>query len=98
MNSAPHFVFLSFRFLEIYPLDVGDKEMSLPLDETALILGTERRRIYDIVNVLESLHFSIRVSLFSFQHASYIQYCRPFSKKKEENDDRLRSFPCFRPI
>ena len=52
----------SFRFLEIYPLDVGDREISLPLDETALMLGTERRRIYDIVNVLESLHFSIRVS------------------------------------
>ena len=56
------FVILFFRFLELYPLNVGDKEMSLPLDETAIILGTERRRIYDIVNVLESLHFSVRVS------------------------------------
>lgn len=50
------------RFLEMFPLDVKEEGGKLLLlDATAACLGTERRRIYDIVNILESLEFSFKV-------------------------------------
>ena len=46
----------------MYPLDInkGDS-MQIMLDKAAESLGTERRRIYDIINVLESLHMTSKV-------------------------------------
>ncbi|XP_054608866.1 transcription factor E2F7 [Dunckerocampus dactyliophorus] len=44
------------KFLALYPdYPPSDKPIFISLDEVATSLGMERRRIYDIVNVLESL-------------------------------------------
>lgn len=37
------------------------------IDEVATILGTERRRVYDIINVLESLNMAARVQKNMYQ-------------------------------
>lgn len=50
------------RFLELYPLiKQSDDYQEISLDNTAKKLGTEKRRIYDIINVLESLEMAIKV-------------------------------------
>ncbi|XP_015113365.1 transcription factor E2F8 [Diachasma alloeum] len=49
------------KFLNMYPLNMehgAPKEISL--DGTARALGTEKRRIYDIINVLESLEMAAK--------------------------------------
>ncbi|XP_046878736.1 transcription factor E2F7 [Hypomesus transpacificus] len=44
------------KFLALYPdYPASSQEINISLDEVATSLGVERRRIYDIVNVLESL-------------------------------------------
>ncbi|XP_054844965.1 transcription factor E2F7 [Eublepharis macularius] len=48
------------KFLARYPLSA--EKTTISLDEVASSLGVERRRIYDIVNVLESLHLVSRVA------------------------------------
>ncbi|XP_050995753.1 transcription factor E2F7 [Acomys russatus] len=51
------------KFLARYPsYPVSTEKTTISLDEVALSLGVERRRIYDIVNVLESLHLVSRVA------------------------------------
>ncbi|KAJ8261736.1 hypothetical protein GJAV_G00157830 [Gymnothorax javanicus] len=51
------------KFLSLYPDYPASSEMtSISLDEVATSLGVERRRIYDIVNVLESLMLVSRVA------------------------------------
>lgn len=37
------------------------------IDEVATILGTERRRVYDIINVLESLNMAARIQKNMYQ-------------------------------
>ena len=37
------------------------------IDEVATVLGTERRRVYDIINVLESLNMAARVQKNMYQ-------------------------------
>ena len=52
---------LLFRFLNLFPLKIREnapKEISL--NTTAQALGTEKRRIYDIINVLESLEMATK--------------------------------------
>lgn len=39
----------------------SDDYQEISLDNTAKTLGTEKRRIYDIINVLESLEMAIKV-------------------------------------
>lgn len=39
----------------------------LVIDEVASMLGTERRRVYDIINVLESLNMATRVQKNMYQ-------------------------------
>ncbi|XP_008560220.1 transcription factor E2F7 [Microplitis demolitor] len=43
------------KFLNMYPLNLDHETREISLDKTAKDLGTEKRRIYDIINVLESL-------------------------------------------
>ncbi|NWV00244.1 E2F7 factor, partial [Upupa epops] len=51
------------KFLARYPsYPLSTEKATISLDEVASILGVERRRIYDIVNVLESLHLVSRVA------------------------------------
>uniref|UniRef100_A0A8C8B5V8 Transcription factor E2F7 n=1 Tax=Otus sunia TaxID=257818 RepID=A0A8C8B5V8_9STRI len=51
------------KFLARYPsYPLSTEKTTISLDEVASILGVERRRIYDIVNVLESLHLVTRVA------------------------------------
>ncbi|NWS71723.1 E2F7 factor, partial [Crotophaga sulcirostris] len=56
------------KFLARYPsYPLSTEKTTISLDEVASILGVERRRIYDIVNVLESLHL--------VSHVAKNQYC-----------------------
>ncbi|KAJ9588136.1 hypothetical protein L9F63_018494, partial [Diploptera punctata] len=49
-------------FLQLFPLNIKPGEhMMISLDMAATKLGTERRRIYDIINVLESLQMAAKV-------------------------------------
>ncbi|XP_072511539.1 transcription factor E2F7 isoform X1 [Notamacropus eugenii] len=51
------------KFLARYPsYPLSTEKTTISLDEVAASLGVERRRIYDIVNVLESLHMVSRVA------------------------------------
>ncbi|XP_028614930.1 transcription factor E2F7 [Grammomys surdaster] len=51
------------KFLARYPsYPLSTEKTTISLDEVAVSLGVERRRIYDIVNVLESLHLVSRVA------------------------------------
>ncbi|KAK7075172.1 positive regulation of DNA endoreduplication [Halocaridina rubra] len=60
---------LSEKFLEQFPLEVSCLETPrrLVIDEVAVLLGTERRRVYDIINVLESLNMACRVQKNMYQ-------------------------------
>ncbi|NXT62242.1 E2F7 factor, partial [Chaetops frenatus] len=54
---------LCHKFIARYPnYPLSTEKTTISLDEMASILGVERRRIYDIVNVLESLHLVSRVA------------------------------------
>lgn len=59
----------SIRFLEHFPMEVSFLETPrrMVIDEVATILGTERRRVYDIINVLESLNMAARVQKNMYQ-------------------------------
>ncbi|XP_032349609.1 transcription factor E2F7 [Camelus ferus] len=51
------------KFLARYPsYPLSTEKTTISLDEVAVSLGVERRRIYDIVNVLESLRLVSRVA------------------------------------
>ncbi|KAG5267668.1 hypothetical protein AALO_G00224300 [Alosa alosa] len=51
------------KFLALYPdYPASSETISISLDEVATSLGVERRRIYDIVNVLESLMLVSRMA------------------------------------
>ncbi|XP_037702751.1 transcription factor E2F7 [Choloepus didactylus] len=51
------------KFLARYPsYPMSTEKTTISLDEVAVSLGVERRRIYDIVNVLESLQLVSRVA------------------------------------
>jgi len=55
---------LAERMLQNYPfmLEPGNPT-EVHLDDTARMLNTERRRIYDIVNVLEAVQMMSKVSV-----------------------------------
>lgn len=59
----------SLRFLEHFPLEVSFLETPrrMVIDEVAITLGTERRRVYDIINVLESLNMAARIQKNMYQ-------------------------------
>lgn len=50
--------------MKVSPLETPRR---LVIDEVATELGTERRRVYDIINVLESLSMAVRVQKNMYQ-------------------------------
>lgn len=54
--------FICKKFLLLYKLDipVGDSQQ-ISLGNLALSLGIEKRRVYDIINVVSSLHMAVKV-------------------------------------
>ena len=53
------------KFISRFPEAVPDGEKcEIPLDDLAKQMCTERRRIYDIVNVLEAVQMMTKVNLF----------------------------------
>ena len=62
---------LAERMLQNYPfmLEPGNPTQ-IHLDDTARMLNTERRRIYDIVNVLEAVQMMSKVSIEVFNDSS----------------------------
>eukprot|EP00095_Tigriopus_kingsejongensis_P010782 maker-scaffold304_size215464-snap-gene-0.11 protein:Tk10782 transcript:maker-scaffold304_size215464-snap-gene-0.11-mRNA-1 annotation:"transcription factor e2f8" len=56
------------RFISRFPVEVGAGEKcEIQLDDLAKQMGTERRRIYDIVNVLESIQMMTKVGKNLYQ-------------------------------
>ncbi|XP_062347205.1 transcription factor E2F7 [Cinclus cinclus] len=90
------------KFLARYPnYPLSTEKTTISLDEVASILGVERRRIYDIVNVLESLRLVSRVAknqycwhgrhnlsqtLKMLQHAGELQYGELMTSQHKEQD------------
>ncbi|NXD23871.1 E2F7 factor, partial [Spelaeornis formosus] len=90
------------KFLARYPnYPLSTEKTTISLDEVASILGVERRRIYDIVNVLESLHLVSRVAknqycwhgrhnlcqtLKMLQDAGELQYGELMTSQHKEQD------------
>ena len=66
------------RFPESVP--EGEK-CEIPLDDLAKQMSTERRRIYDIVNVLEAVQMMTKVRFFTFFCFFYINECLPEGRK-----------------
>lgn len=54
--------FLCDKFLKIFPLDIQKgTQLRISLTHVADQLGVEKRRIYDIVNVVESLQMAVKI-------------------------------------
>ena len=55
------------KFMSRFPESVPEGEKcEIPLDDLAKQMSTERRRIYDIVNVLEAVQMMTKVSILNF--------------------------------
>ncbi|NWS23608.1 E2F7 factor, partial [Polioptila caerulea] len=90
------------KFLARYPnYPLSTEKTTISLDEVASVLGVERRRIYDIVNVLESLQLVSRVAknqyswhgrhnlsqtLKMLQEAGELQYGELMTSQHKEQD------------
>lgn len=95
------------KFLARYPsYPLSTEKTTISLDEVASILGVGRRRIYDIVNVLESLHLVSRVAknqycwhgrhhlsqtLKTLQEAGELQYGELVTSQCKEQDTEYKS-------
>ncbi|OXB69026.1 hypothetical protein ASZ78_012854 [Callipepla squamata] len=95
------------KFLARYPsYPLSTEKTTISLDEVASILGVGRRRIYDIVNVLESLHLVSRVAknqycwhgrhnlgqtLKMLQEAGELQYGELVTSQYKEQDTEYKS-------
>lgn len=53
-----HKIHFCFRFLNLYPLH-GQGSVEIHLDVTANLLGVEKRRMYDIINILEAIQCAV---------------------------------------
>uniref|UniRef100_A0A1B6DN63 E2F/DP family winged-helix DNA-binding domain-containing protein n=2 Tax=Clastoptera arizonana TaxID=38151 RepID=A0A1B6DN63_9HEMI len=55
--------FLCDNFLKLFPLEIQEgSQMVISLTEVANHLGVEKRRIYDIINVVESLKMAVKIA------------------------------------
>jgi transcription factor E2F7/8 len=55
------------KFIKRFPEAVPDGvKCEIPLDDLAKSMSTERRRIYDIVNVLEAVQMMTKVGYLEF--------------------------------
>uniref|UniRef100_A0A8C9LFN8 Transcription factor E2F7 n=1 Tax=Pavo cristatus TaxID=9049 RepID=A0A8C9LFN8_PAVCR len=95
------------KFLARYPsYPLSTEKTTISLDEVASILGVGRRRIYDIVNVLESLHLVSRVAknqycwhgrhnlsqtLKTLREAGELQYGELVTSQYKEQDTEHKS-------
>lgn len=76
---------LSRRFLELY---VHQNESLLELDKITLKLGVERRRIYDIINILESLKVVIRTGKNLYKWNGLQRVAKTIAEYESEDSPR----------
>jgi hypothetical protein len=82
------------RFLELYPLH-GNGAVEIQLDCTAGRLGVEKRRMYDIINILEAMQCAVhkRKNTYLWYGGSRLNPFLKMLKKEGENlklSDALR--------
>ncbi|VVC87985.1 unnamed protein product [Leptidea sinapis] len=74
------------KFLDLYPL-LGNGTMELQLDCTAARLGVEKRRMYDIINILEAMQCAVhkKKNTYLWHGASRLNSFLKMLKKQGEN-------------
>lgn len=82
------------RFLNLYPL-YGDGPVEIQLDITATRLGVEKRRMYDIINILEAMQCAVhkRKNTYLWHGGSRLNSFLKMLKKQGEHlklSDALR--------
>lgn len=77
-----------FRFLNLYPLH-GKGVTEIQLDFTACQLGVEKRRMYDIINILEAIQCAVhkRKNTYLWYGAARIN---PFLRMLKKEGEALR--------
>ncbi|TRY73110.1 hypothetical protein TCAL_05555 [Tigriopus californicus] len=72
------------RFISRFPVEVqGDEKCEIQLDDLAKQMGTERRRIYDIVNVLESIQMMTKIGKNLYQWHGVHHQCMTLAWLKQ---------------
>lgn len=74
------------RFLNLYPLN-GNGTVEIQLDSTAARLGVEKRRMYDIINILEAMQCAVhkRKNTYLWHGGSRLNSFLKMLKKQGEN-------------
>lgn len=74
------------RFLDLYPLR-GNGTLEIQLDSTAARLGVEKRRMYDIINILEAMQCAVhkRKNTYLWHGGSRLNSFLKMLKKQGEN-------------
>jgi len=90
-------LFNPFRFLEFYPLDLQTgTSMDIPLEVLADKLNLSRRRLYDIINVMESLQMAVKVTKNVYRWYGLRNVKKLLNQLKQLSDqDRLQELVFF---
>lgn len=74
------------RFLDLYPLR-GNATLEIQLDSTAARLGVEKRRMYDIINILEAMQCAVhkRKNTYLWHGGARLNSFLKMLKKQGEN-------------
>lgn len=77
---------ICYRFLNLYPLN-GNGTVEIQLDSTAARLGVEKRRMYDIINILEAMQCAVhkRKNTYLWHGGSRLNSFLKMLKKQGEN-------------